>query len=89
MNPLTLNIPKPLIKIGKHSLLERSINLLIEYGVKELVINSGKAKEKLDWVPKYEMEETIQEIINWEKNYIKAEGPEFSLKQIKKYIERS
>ena len=57
--------------------------------VKELVINSGKAKEKLDWVPKYEMEEIIQEIINWEKNYIKVEGPEFSLKQIKKYIEKS
>ena len=48
MNPLTLNIPKPLIKIGKHSLLERSINLLIEYGVKELVINVHHLADQIE-----------------------------------------
>ena len=39
MQPLTLKTPKPLIKVGERNLLERSINLLIEHGIKELVIN--------------------------------------------------
>ena len=34
MQPLTLKTPKPLIKIGERNLLERSINLLIEHGIK-------------------------------------------------------
>ena len=39
MRPLTLKTPKPLIKIGKKNLLERSINLLESYGVKQIIIN--------------------------------------------------
>ncbi|MDC0449393.1 nucleotidyltransferase family protein [Pelagibacteraceae bacterium] len=39
MLPLTATVPKPLIKIGPKNLLERSIELLIKIGVKEIVIN--------------------------------------------------
>ena len=39
LNPLTLNIPKPLLKIGKETLLSNTINFLENYGTKELVIN--------------------------------------------------
>ena len=39
MKPLTLEIPKPLIKIRSKSLLERSINLLENYGVEQITIN--------------------------------------------------
>ena len=39
MQPLTLKNPKPLIKIGKYSLLEKGINLLIDHGIEEIVIN--------------------------------------------------
>ena len=39
MKPLTLEIPKPLIKVGSKNLLERSINLLENYGVEQIVIN--------------------------------------------------
>ena len=39
MKPLTLKIPKPLIKIRSKSLLERSINLLENYGVEQITIN--------------------------------------------------
>jgi len=39
MQPLTLKIPKPLLKIGKQNLLERAINLLIVNGVEEVTIN--------------------------------------------------
>jgi N-acetyl-alpha-D-muramate 1-phosphate uridylyltransferase len=39
MLPLTNTIPKPLIKIGTKNLLERSIELLIKIGIKEIVLN--------------------------------------------------
>ena len=48
MQPLTLKIPKPLIKIGNYNLLERSINLLIEHGIKELVINVHHLAEQIE-----------------------------------------
>ena len=39
MQPLTLKIPKPLLEINNISLLERTINLLVSHGVKEISIN--------------------------------------------------
>ena len=39
MKPLTLDKPKPLIKVGNKNLLERSINLLESYGVEKIIIN--------------------------------------------------
>ena len=39
MKPLTLEIPKPLIKVRSKSLLERSINLLENHGVEQITIN--------------------------------------------------
>ena len=48
MQPLTLKTPKPLIKIGERNLLERSINLLIEHGIKELVINVHHLADQIE-----------------------------------------
>ena len=39
MQPITFKIPKPLIQIGKKNLIERAIELLINHGVEEIVIN--------------------------------------------------
>ena len=39
LNPLTLNCPKPLLKIGKETLLSNTINFLEQYEIKEVVIN--------------------------------------------------
>ena len=39
MQPLTLNKPKPLLEINNISLLERTINLLINCGIVEISIN--------------------------------------------------
>jgi len=39
MKPLTLKIPKPLIKVRSKNLLERSINLLENHGVEQIIIN--------------------------------------------------
>ncbi len=39
MKPLTLRTPKPLIKIGNKNLLERSISILENHGVEQIIIN--------------------------------------------------
>ena len=39
MQPITKKKPKPLLKIGGVTLLERAINLLINHGVKEFSVN--------------------------------------------------
>ncbi len=39
MQPITLKIPKPLIKVASRSLLERAIDLLVNHGIEEIVIN--------------------------------------------------
>ncbi len=39
MRPLTSETPKPLIKVGSKNLLERSINLLENHGVEQIIIN--------------------------------------------------
>ena len=48
MQPLTLKTPKPLIKIGERNLLERSIDLLIQHGIKELVINVHHIADQIE-----------------------------------------
>ena len=39
MKPLTLDTPKPLIKVGSKNLLERSLKLLENHGVEQIIIN--------------------------------------------------
>ena len=39
MQPITFKVPKPLIQIGNKNLIERAIELLINHGVEEIVIN--------------------------------------------------
>ena len=39
MQPITLTTPKPLIQIGNKNLLDRAIELLINHGIEEIVIN--------------------------------------------------
>ena len=39
MRPITLKTPKPLIQIGNKNLLDRAIELLINHGIEEIVIN--------------------------------------------------
>ena len=39
MQPLTANLPKPLLQVGGKSLIERQIERLKDAGVTELVIN--------------------------------------------------
>ena len=48
MLPLTKKIPKPLIIVGSKNLLERSIELLIKIGIKELIINTHYLSQEID-----------------------------------------
>ena len=40
LNPITLNIPKPLLEIKNVSMLERCINLIEKLGIKKILINT-------------------------------------------------
>ena len=48
MQPLTLKTPKPLLAINKLTLLERSINLLINHGVHEISINVHYMSDQIE-----------------------------------------
>ena len=47
MQPLTFNVPKPLLKINNSTLLEQCIRLIINLGVKKIIINTFYLKEKI------------------------------------------
>ena len=47
VNPLTLSCPKPLLKIGKETLLSNSIKFLKNYGIKNIVINVHYLRDQI------------------------------------------
>ena len=73
LNPLTINCPKPLLKIGNETLLSNTIKFLEEYGIKHVVINVHYlAKQIVDYInkKKFNLSITIVE----EKNEILNTG---------------
>ena len=48
MKPLTIKTPKPLLEINNINLIERAINLLIDYGVQEISINVHYLSEQIE-----------------------------------------
>ena len=46
LNPITLNIPKPLLEIKNVSMLERCINLIEKLGIKKVLINTFYLKDQ-------------------------------------------
>ena len=48
LNPLTLEKPKPLLKINQITLLENCINLIKFIGLKKVIINTFYLKEKIE-----------------------------------------
>ena len=48
LNPLTLEKPKPLLKINEITLLENCINLIKFIGLKKIIINTFYLKEKIE-----------------------------------------
>ena len=47
LNPLTLEKPKPLLKVNEITLLENCINLIQSLRIKKVIINTFYLKEKI------------------------------------------
>lgn len=47
LKPLTLNCPKPLLKIGDKAIIDRNINALAENGIKNISVTVNYLKEQL------------------------------------------
>ncbi|MEB3780610.1 MAG: nucleotidyltransferase family protein [Desulfurococcales archaeon] len=47
LRPLTLEVPKPLIKVGRRAVIEYQLEWLRYYGITEVVVLAGYLKEKL------------------------------------------
>ena len=48
LNPLTLETPKPLLKLNNISLLENTINFINYFGIKNILINTYYLKEQIE-----------------------------------------
>ena len=58
---ITRAMPKPLIKVGPKTLLERSIELLVKIGIKEIVLNVHHLPEQIE---KFVKEKSYEVAIN-------------------------
>ena len=47
LNPLTLELPKPLLKLNNITLLEKTLNLIKSLGIKKVKLNTFYLKEKI------------------------------------------
>ena len=53
VHPLTLNCPKPLLKIGDETLLSNTLKLLKLFGIKQVIINVHHLREQIiDYIKK-------------------------------------
>ena len=68
LHPLTINQPKPLLKIGHDNLLSNTLKFLELYGIKQVVINVHYLKEQIiDYIKKNKFNLTIKIIEEKEK----------------------
>ncbi len=68
LNPLTLKIPKPLLKVNDVTLLENTINLVIKLGIKKIKLNTYYLQEQIkDYVDKKKFKIEIEIISDGEK----------------------
>ena len=47
LNPLTLTTPKPLLQLKNITMLERCINLIIELGIKKILLNTFHLEKEI------------------------------------------
>lgn len=87
---------KPVIYIANkiNSLLENQLEIKINsidnvHEANFLKLDSSKAKNKLDWTPRWDLDTTLEKTVNWYLNYY--ENPDtikqFTINQIKEYFE--
>ena len=54
--------------------------------VEVLNLNSQKAKDRLNWIPKLEIDDLLNLIVRWEKNHFEEKNQEFSFDEISSYL---
>jgi MurNAc alpha-1-phosphate uridylyltransferase len=74
LNPLTLEKPKPLLKINEITLLENCINLIKFMGLKKVIINTFYLKEKIENFIKLKNFDLDIQIIDDGKNILNTGG---------------
>ena len=47
LNPLTFNLPKPLLKLNNKTMLENCINVIIKLGIKKIILNTFYLSEHI------------------------------------------
>ena len=68
LSPLTLKMPKPLLKVNDVTLLENTINLVIKLGIKKIKLNPYYLQEQIkDFVDRKKFEIEIEIISDGEK----------------------
>ena len=61
LNPLTLNTPKPLLKLNDITMLENCINLILKLGINKIILNTFYQEEKIiDFIRKKKFSIEIQ-----------------------------
>ena len=78
LNPLTLKIPKPLLKVYNTTLLENTIELIKNLEIKKIKINTFYLKDEIENFIKKKKFEIEIEIIN-DGNEILDTGEAFSI----------
>ena len=68
--PITDTLPKPLIKVGNMSLIDRNINYLVQSGFHEIIINVSHHAEQIinhvnDNFPELNISFSIEDKTTW------------------------
>ena len=70
LNPLTLTTPKPLLELKNITMLERCINLIIELGIKKILLNTFHLeKEIIQFIENKKFSVDIRIIKDGKKNF--------------------
>src|SRR5210317_1710181 len=74
LNPITLDIPKPLLKIDNVSVLEKCINLIKKLGIQNILLNTFYLKQKITDYIKTNHSDLNIKVIDDEKEILNTDG---------------
>jgi N-acetyl-alpha-D-muramate 1-phosphate uridylyltransferase len=74
LNPITLNTPKPLLKLNNITVLEKCINLIESLGVRKILINTFYLKEQISCFIKENTFKSEIKVIDDGKNILDTGG---------------